>query len=292
MYMDTEQTTPAANPQAETAPIQPQPPQPEQPPQRLSLKPIHIILTFIFSVLLGVGGLFVYQEYTGPTSEQTLQIDQTEPVHTTPPDETAGWIVYHNSVRNYEIRYPRDWTINTSKAETSTDDPMGAFLTISKNGYELAITWPSAFGPGVCVFDDESRENAPEIADFCEGEFYEFSGSGGSTIHRRLIEPDVLDDRVQWPVYTQDQVHYVTVPPISYSAPLGYDYSEIELMDRILATYTPTPPASVTGQYSCPDTEWVDCMPGPGDEGIRWECTKEYLAWATENCPGFEGAAL
>jgi len=47
--------------------------------------------------------------------------------------------------------------------------------------------------------------------------------------------------------------------------------------------------------YTCPQGEWVDCMPGPLEgktTGIRLQCTEAYLTWAKENCPGFKGAAL
>lgn len=43
--------------------------------------------------------------------------------------------------------------------------------------------------------------------------------------------------------------------------------------------------------YTCPSTEWVDCMPGP-DKPQKVECTPEYLQWAQTSCPGFQGAAL
>ncbi|MCR4313420.1 MAG: hypothetical protein NUV58_04170 [Candidatus Roizmanbacteria bacterium] len=42
-------------------------------------------------------------------------------------------------------------------------------------------------------------------------------------------------------------------------------------------------------KFSCPETEWVDCMPGPG--GIKSECDPQYLNWAQANCPNFKGAA-
>lgn len=41
--------------------------------------------------------------------------------------------------------------------------------------------------------------------------------------------------------------------------------------------------------YTCPQTAWVDCMPGPM-EAIRHECAEEYLSWAKTNCPSFQGA--
>ena len=44
--------------------------------------------------------------------------------------------------------------------------------------------------------------------------------------------------------------------------------------------------------FTCPKTEWVDCMPGPDTAGIKFECTQEFLSWAKANCPNFKGAAL
>lgn len=42
--------------------------------------------------------------------------------------------------------------------------------------------------------------------------------------------------------------------------------------------------------YECPKGDYVDCMPGP-DRLKKTECTLQYLQWAQENCPGFQGAA-
>lgn len=60
-------------------------------------------------------------------------------------------------------------------------------------------------------------------------------------------------------------------------------------------TVTPGPssgPSSNNQQsYSCPQTEWVNCMPGPG-VGDRPYCQEDFLEWAKANCPGFQGAAL
>jgi hypothetical protein len=42
-------------------------------------------------------------------------------------------------------------------------------------------------------------------------------------------------------------------------------------------------------RYTCPVGEWVDCMPPIGDQ--KPQCKKDFLDWATKNCPGFKGAA-
>lgn len=48
-------------------------------------------------------------------------------------------------------------------------------------------------------------------------------------------------------------------------------------------------PARCKQTYTCPGSEWVDCMPGPGMDKLR--CQKDYLSWMQENCQGFNGAA-
>lgn len=42
-------------------------------------------------------------------------------------------------------------------------------------------------------------------------------------------------------------------------------------------------------EFQCPETEYIDCMPGPDVNKVA--CQPTYLKWAKENCPGFKGAA-
>lgn len=48
-------------------------------------------------------------------------------------------------------------------------------------------------------------------------------------------------------------------------------------------------PTDIIKEYICPESNYIDCMPGPITE--RNECNPEYINWAKENCPGFQGAA-
>ena len=57
----------------------------------------------------------------------------------------------------------------------------------------------------------------------------------------------------------------------------------------IIPTYTPIDD-DTPYKYTCPKTEWIDCMPGPGKTNPQ--CQLEFLNWAKENCPNFKGAAL
>ncbi len=49
-----------------------------------------------------------------------------------------------------------------------------------------------------------------------------------------------------------------------------------------------TPPASGSG-YTCPPNGWINCMPGPGMPTAQ--CSQAAIAWAQQNCPGFQGVA-
>ena len=40
---------------------------------------------------------------------------------------------------------------------------------------------------------------------------------------------------------------------------------------------------------ACPEEEWINCMPGP--DPINPRCDPDYLEWAKQQCPGFQGTA-
>ena len=51
----------------------------------------------------------------------------------------------------------------------------------------------------------------------------------------------------------------------------------------------PIPTANIF-KYTCPQEEWINCMPGLGVSNPQ--CQSAYLDWAKVNCPDFKGAAL
>lgn len=54
--------------------------------------------------------------------------------------------------------------------------------------------------------------------------------------------------------------------------------------ETLVSLPTPTP-------YICPTTEWVDCLPSVSNTPLP-ECQPDFLNWAKDNCPGFQGATL
>lgn len=153
---------------------------------------------------------------------------------------TNDWKTYSNKILKYTIKYPNDWTIDTSKAELPISTENSQELNISKGTYKLTILWPSAYGPGICLFDDQSRSGAPEMASYCEGKYIELSSNGSKELHRRLVKPETFGDHQQWEVYTKEKSYFVTVPIIRFTAPLNFVADQVEIMDQILSTYTST----------------------------------------------------
>lgn len=150
------------------------------------------------------------------------------------------WKSYTNEILKYSIKYPNDWIIDTSKAELPISTENSQELNISKGSYKLTILWPSAYGPNICLFDDQSKSGAPEMASYCEGEYIQYSSNEGKELHRRLAKPESFGDYQQWEVYTKEKSYFVTVPVIRFTAPLNFIADQVETMDQILSTYTLT----------------------------------------------------
>lgn len=73
----------------------------------------------------------------------------------------------------------------------------------------------------------------------------------------------------------------------------GYDAEFEKNFAIILSTFKFTDKTTNSSSYSCPSTEWVNCMPSVGPNGYEEpaQCKSEYLTWAKQNCPNFKGAA-
>jgi hypothetical protein len=233
--------------------LPPQTPIPATPPQTQSITPTPIksnsspLMVFVMIILLlalGATGFFAYQNWQLRQKIFQIQSVPTPTLIITPSssqDSTSTWNVYKNSNPSYSIRYPLDWTIDTTKAKQNEET--GAQLTIYKDGYKLVIDWPTGFGPGVCVFSDNplfGKEKEGPIGD-CVGNFIQFNSI--SQVFRRLEKPDLIPPEnptsASWGIYTKDKGgNFVTVPPIQYTAPINYDEKIVKIMDQILSTYT------------------------------------------------------
>lgn len=73
--------------------------------------------------------------------------------------------------------------------------------------------------------------------------------------------------------------------PDGYNCHLNGNYPDAS--GTCVKTTTKNDPST----YTCPGSEWVDCMPSV-DAPKNYQCENAFLTWAKAHCPGFKGAAL
>ena len=205
------------------------------PPQKKSNVLLWLLL---FILLVGSGlGLYLTARDQGwlPSGLSPTPTPTVAPRPTPTSDPTANWQTYL-SPYNYQIKYPAEWSIENI--------PQG--FSINQGNYKIVFSFPSAFGPGICIFADspDFNKNDPDdpimMASKCPGKYVEINGEGFT--FRRKETPNMSPEgkqNGQWTIYVKDKDgNFVTVPPIVYEIPTSnYDVSRIELMDQILSTF-------------------------------------------------------
>lgn len=149
------------------------------------------------------------------------------------------WKKYENPDPKYSIMYSSDWTVDSSKAVAKNSDPYQILkLTKEKDGYKLTLTTPSAWGPGVCAFDEDDLGDfdGPMAGEF-KGSAVEISTDVG--IYKRLDNHVASDGKATWSVcYKQKGEEYfvnsTALGFVSYEAPENYDKKMIGVMDQML----------------------------------------------------------
>lgn len=222
-------------------------------PKKL-LQPTYFALTLIAGILMGVGGLFAYQEYS---SQRAVSSVTTYDECVTAPGSRI------------QESYPATCiTKNGNRFTQPTID----------DGTNPIYTDPlSCMKDSDCVVGIQSNGccACPE------------------PINKSQIGRDGWESYIQGKDYGDKSTcqTFTACKPCETPSALRCRNNQCTFENDI----TVTPPAS---QYTCPTSEWIDCMPGPleGNQngvttGIKFECTDEFLTWAKSNCPNFKGAA-
>lgn len=241
---------------------QPAPPAPQPPiatpPVKHSKFPILIGATAILVVGTAIGFISFQLFNQSPTLPRTNQ--SVPPPNPSPsgasaeqndlgPDSnkasaTANWKTYV-SPNNYSIAYPQHWTLASSDATQWQQEAGSPKFTLTSGAYAITFSFPTGFGPGSCIFSDQPdfARRSPDTLDMgeslCAGEFVEVKGD--MYVFRRLSKPTPPPREGgpnTWSIYTKDRTgKFVTIPPITYEAPLSYDGAIVKEMDQILSTF-------------------------------------------------------
>lgn len=217
-------------------------------PLRVSLQPVYLALTFIFGILIGVGGLFGYQEYI---SVKTAVTTYDECI------KTAGSRIQES--------YPATCITRDGKRFTQP--------TMDDDGVNPIYTDPFS-----CSTNDDCVTGI-QISGCC-------------------VCPEPINKteigKNDWETYTpgKDYSNKSTCKTLVACQPCEAPTKPV-CRDNQCVFDNGTPAVPPTNDYTCPKTEWVDCMPGPLEgksQGIKFECADEFITWAKANCPDFQGA--
>ncbi|MEK7533367.1 MAG: hypothetical protein AAB542_02940 [Patescibacteria group bacterium] len=217
-------------------------------PPRVSLRPVYLTLTFILGILIGVGGLFGYQEYISPNTPVTTYDGCVE---------AAGSRIQES--------YPATCITRDGKRFTQP--------TMDDDGVNPIYTDPAS-----CNSDNDCTVAIiPGGCCACP-----------SAISKTAIGKDGWERYVSGKAYSKQSTCETFMACGACAMPsTPICRNNVCMFDSGI---TPTP----IGGFTCPKSEWVDCMPGPLEgktRGITLECTPEFLSWAEANCPNFKGAA-
>lgn len=206
--------------------------------------PIILISILLLIISIVVIATLLLKNMSKSNPSDTLPTSSPTPLATnfskkTPtPVSIEGWKIYTNNVLKYQIRYPSDWSLDTSKAELPTNGNNIQEISLYKGTYKLTIAWPTAYGPTICYFDDQSSGQALSGVNYCRGEYVEYDGNGGLITYRRLLTPSLRDKIQTWTIFSKSKDYFVGLPPITMLAPESYSEDEISIMDKIVSTLT------------------------------------------------------
>lgn len=284
-------------------------------PPRLSLHPIYTTLTLIMGIFIGVGGLFAYQEFAaspeitsyemcikakgsviqesypatcitkdGKRFIQPVDITETNPIYfdplscTTDSDctigiQSDGCCLCPRAINVREIGKD-GWKEYASSEKNQS--------TSSKDCKTFAACAPC------------EKPSSPT----CQNNQCVFQ----QTDNQQTKAKQCLSDRTVCKSGT-----CMANPSATFCICMGGTYTTIENENgqngictinntqidgwTYYRSFAPTPTPQ-TSTFTCPTSEWVNCMPGPDAAGIKLECTDTFLTWAKTNCPNFQGAAL
>lgn len=242
-------------------------------PQDIPLAPkISVILSILLCISLAGIGLLFYQNYElrkqndallaalSRKEQYVIADDSTDPI--------ANWKTYTNTKYGYSMKYPPSLVLREITSDIFLHQ---AAFESSEKTYVSGIIVEVI---NLTSLDDEIRYRTwrivGHIADTLDSETStSVSGFPGKRLH-----------------YTAEQKQFSTVI-LPYQTLVYVIQAENNLLDQVLSTFQ-FAPTVIT--YTCPETEYVDCMPNVGG-GTKPQCEKDFLSWAQENCSGFKGAA-
>jgi hypothetical protein len=249
------------------------------PPPIAPAKPKNALVTVLIVIIvllsLGTAGFFAYNTYqrahqVAPTPTPTpIPLVSPEPTAEAA-DPTADWKTF--TLNEIIFKYPPDWT-NPEYIQT----PSGQSVEIKNNDNTQRIVVISGINKGYTKADLSGFINS-----LIENGAKKLTLDGSEAAESTLTSQGSKITTVY--VTSKDKTSQYS---IALQTPEAYPDQEMDkLLNQILSTFTFIEPSTT---YTCPQSGWVDCMPGPDEKP---ECSPAAMSWYQANCPGFKGGAL
>lgn len=273
-----------------------------------------IILLAVFLVLVSLGslGFWAYKNYFASSPVALPQPTAQVVVPTATPDPTANWKTYTNSVYNYSVKYPSDFTIFengmgggdiqkataifiTSSGNKKVESPAlgitvrsdtSTLESVATKHYQKLITniltesekQTASKNLGYAVSDNKAT-NVITTSTFLGFPSFQFT-INGSTIDDGASEYGVPSETHHYIWFEANKKFFLI------------SFTKTTIMDQILSTFKffVSPSATPITTYICPPNGYIDCMPVL-DATKQKACSAEAMAWYKANCPNFKGGA-
>ncbi|MEK7552969.1 MAG: hypothetical protein AAB505_02590 [Patescibacteria group bacterium] len=151
---------------------------------------------------------------------------------------SLAWKTYSNPY--YNIRYPYDWLLNSSKA-IPANEYESSIVAFVKENHKFEVYIPSAYSPSICLFEGDSPYTIAGEASTVKiiGDYIEVKSSLNT--FRRPVNSKPVDGRTNEQVFLicqkEKNTNFFTTSNIHFSVPINYNSNLVSQMDEILKTF-------------------------------------------------------
>lgn len=254
---------------------------------------IAVLILIIIGVLFFKNNKIVAPEKNPPTGIPTPQPTITSQDTTTSNNDTSTWKTF--SKDNYSFKYPSELKLEEKNNVVSITDNKTIQVATLKPEIRTVPNFEMVLENSNEDFYSLQRGEKKQLGKHIYTQRY--SGAEGSGMYEYFLFFNSNESKTETIVFRFYEYNEGDVRPEDKNKPYYLSTSEKkQIVEDILKTVThkndtiTAPTKAPQANFTCPPTEYVDCMPGPGPKNKN--CDQKFLQWAQENCPNFKGAAF
>ncbi len=201
--------------------------------------------------------------------------------------KTSQWQTYKNETYRYAIKYPPTWSVQTDMMTTRFAQELDLKQSIEAS-YEIFVSVEKGDARTLKLREETMTEKYSSESGFVKE----------TVIVAHKTSTKFSSVGMDWPQMQTALTNgnYIFTITLAYFTPSLKEGQTLfpnakNIYEQILGTFQLSNPED--NKYSCPSTEYIDCMPKimADKSGKQPQCEKEYLQWVQKNCPSFKGVA-